>query len=115
MKTKLLDFCAASDEVFFAGRLILVGRLKKPLDYSGLKIEGIELLAPKENNKFKDGLEHAEFVTKLPLPEFLEKHKNIDFKLDAYAREINPELIVKFSDCAAKFHAQSLLEVRGIK
>jgi hypothetical protein len=69
-------------------------------------------LAPKENNKFEEDLEHAEFVIKTTLEEFMKKHKDINFNLDAYSREENPELIINFKKCAAKFHTQSLLEVR---
>jgi len=114
IKKKLTDFCVSLSDEIFAGRPILVCRLKDPLAYSEFKIAGIEVLAPKEYNKFKEGLEHAEFVIKTTLPEFLEKHKNINFNLDAYNREDNPELIIEFENCAVKFHTQSLLEIRKI-
>ena len=114
MKDGLLGFSHSYSDKVFNGRKILVCRLKSPLVYGEFSIAGFELLAPKENNQFKEGLEHAEFVTKISLPEFKEKHSNIDFNLDAYDREDNPELIIEFEDFAAKFHEQSLLEVRGI-
>lgn len=114
IKNELLDFSELHDDKVFNGRKILVCRLKQPLIYKNCSIAGLELLAPKENNKFKDGLEHAEFVTKIALPEFRKKHSDVDFNLDAYGREENPELVIKFKNCAAKFHAQSLLEIRKI-
>lgn len=114
IKKELIELSEASSDKFFNGRRILVCRLKTPLVYGDFSIEGIEVLAPKENNKFKDGLEHAEFVTKSTLEEFREKHHDVDFNLDAYDREENRELIVNFESCAAKFHEQSLLKVRGI-
>jgi predicted metalloenzyme YecM len=114
LKKLLAEFCEAYSDKEFAGRPVLICKLKTPLSHGGFKIEGIEVLAPKENNKFKEGLEHAEFVTKILLAEFLEKHDDIKFKLDAYDRRENPELILEFENCAVKFHEQSLLEIRGI-
>ena len=114
VKNKLIGFSKTYDEKMFNGRLIFVCRLETPIEYGRFSIEGIELLAPKENNKHKNGLEHAEFVVKTTLPEFRKKHGDIDFDSDAYGREENPELEVKFECCAVKFHEQSLLEVRGI-
>lgn len=114
IKKELIELSEASSDKFFNGRRILICRLKTPLVYGDFSIEGIEVLAPKENNKFKDGLEHAEFVTKSTLEEFKEKHSDVDFNLDAYDREENRELIVNFENCAAKFHERSLLEVRAI-
>lgn len=98
----------------FAGRPVLVCKLKNPLIYGEFEISCIEVLAPKENNKFKEGLEHVEFVTKTNLEEFLETHKKIEFNLSAYGRKENRELIIDFKDCAVKFHEQSLLKVRGM-
>ena len=114
IKKGLLEFSQNYSDKMFGGRSVLVCRLKEPLSYYNFIIEGIEVLAPKGDNKFKEGLEHAEFVTKTTLLEFREKYNNISFNLDAYAREENPELIVEFGDCAVKFHTQSLLNVRGI-
>ncbi|MFZ2189056.1 MAG: VOC family protein [Candidatus Moraniibacteriota bacterium] len=114
IKKGLLEFSQNYSDKIFGGRPVLVCRLKKPLAYNSLVIESIEVLAPKRDNKFKEGLEHAEFVTKTALLEFREKHNNIPFNLDAYAREDNPELTVEFKNCAVKFHTQSLLQVRGM-
>lgn len=114
LKNELVGFSESFSDKDFNGRKILVCRLKMPLVYKNFSIAGLEVLAPKENNRFKEGLEHAEFVTKITLPEFREKHDSIDFNLDAYNREANRELIIGFENCAAKFHEQSLLEVRNI-
>jgi predicted metalloenzyme YecM len=114
LKKGLVEFYEAYSDKEFAGRPVLVCKLKEPLNYGEFKIEGVEVLAPKKNNKFREGLEHAELVTKTTLPEFLERHKNIKFNLNAYDRKENPELIIEFENCAVKFHEQSLLKVRGI-
>lgn len=113
-KKELLGFSKFHDESMFRGRLISVFRLEDPLVHGHFAIDGIELLAPKENNRYREGLEHAEFVTKTTLPEFREKHHDIDFDLKAYSKEENPELVLDFGSCAVKFHAQSLLELRKI-
>ncbi|MCK9379275.1 MAG: VOC family protein [Candidatus Moranbacteria bacterium] len=114
VKNKLVHFSEAYNEKIFNDRLIFVCRLKMPIKYGKFSIKGIELLAPKENNKHKNGLEHAEFVIKTTLLEFQKKHSDIEFNLDAYDRKENPELEVEFKDHAVKFHEQSLLEVRNI-
>lgn len=99
-------------EVIISGRPIAVYRLKEPLVYGNWKIEGLELCAPKEGSFHREGLEHAEFVTKKSLKDFLYDHENIGFNMSAYSKEENPELILEFEDCAAKFHTQSLLKIR---
>lgn len=114
LKNELIEFSEAYNEEFFGGRNILVCRLREPLRYNGFEVPGFELLAPKEDNEFVEGLEHAEFVIRGTLKEFKERHNDIDFNLDAYDRDVNPELIVEFDDCAVKFHEKSLLDVRGI-
>lgn len=80
IKERLADFSSARSDKIFAGRPVLICRIKAPIVYDGFSIAGIEVLAPKENNKFKEGLEHAEFVTRTMLPEFREKYKNIKFQ-----------------------------------
>ncbi len=77
IKKELLSFLKPYDEVKFVGRSILVGRLERPLTYQGFQIEGIEVLAPKESNSYKNGLEHAEFVINGTLEDFRKKYDNI--------------------------------------
>jgi predicted metalloenzyme YecM len=112
MKNKLKDFCSDFSEVQISGRPILVCKLKDQFIYNQYEIKCVELLAPKAGKQYENGLEHAEFVTKITLKEFLEKHKDLKFKMDAYEREINPEVKLIFSDCSVKFHTQSLSEIR---
>lgn len=114
MKNKLAEFSSAQSEVEISGRPILVCRLEDPLVYKDYKIYCLELPAPRAGASFKEGLEHAEFVINSTLPEFLEKHKNVEFNMNEYQKGINPGLIVEFDDCAVKFHTQSLLGIRGM-
>lgn len=114
-KQQIGNYAENLSEVMFGGRLISVFKLKTPIEYKDYKIDCIELMAPKENNTFKEGLEHAEFVISLNLADYHDKYKDIiSFNLDGYGREVNPELIVEFEDCAVKFHNQSLLKIRGM-
>lgn len=115
MKKELIVFSKKYNEKMFGGRLILICLLEKSIAYNNFAIDGFELLAPKENSAHKKGLDHAEFVIKTTLPKFQEKHSEVDFDLHAYDREENPELVLHFESCTAKFHTQSLLEVRNIK
>jgi uncharacterized protein len=112
MKAKLEKFSLNFQEVEISGRPIAVFKLLKPISYNEYKVNCLELPAPREGKFFKEGLEHAEFVIKNTFRDFLRKHKNIDFDMSKIEREINPELVIDFKDCAVKFHAQSLLEIR---
>jgi predicted metalloenzyme YecM len=113
-KKELIELSETCSEKFFGGRDILVCRLRESLNFKGFEIPGIELLAPKEGKFFESGLEHAEFVVKEGLDDFMKRHGDVNFDLRAFDRYVNPELVVEFEDCAAKFHEQSLLEVREI-
>ncbi len=113
LKREFQPFVSGSDEVMIAGRLISVFKLKEPVVYGSWIIYGLELCAPKENSRYKEGLEHAEFVTKCSLEEFMKKHQDIKFDMKAFEKEVNRELVFDFSDCTVKFHEQSLLELRN--
>ena len=113
-KRQLIPFCEKYNDKEFNGRRIFVCRFKEPLEYEDFRIEGLELLAPKMDNKFTNGLEHAEFVLSCTLEELLKKHPDIIFNMSAYNREENPELIIDFEDCAVKFHKVSLLHTRNL-
>ena len=114
VKKLLMPFFKIYSDKEFGGRNILVGRFEQSLIYGEFKIEGIEILAPKEGNVFRNELEHAEFVIEGILEDFRAKYDDIDFDLHAYGRDINSELCINFDDCAVKFHEVSLLDVREI-
>ena len=114
IKEVLLPFFKTYSDRKFGGRNILVGRFEESLVYNKFKIEGVEVLAPKEDNVFKNGLENAEFVIEGTLKDFRAKYSDINFDLHAYDREVNPELCIEFDNCAVKFHEISLLDIRSI-
>src|SRR6266567_985631 len=110
LKKELATFACDFKEVFYNGRNITIYKLKDPLKYKQWQIECLELFSPKENNKFEEGLEHAEFVTKDSLDEFMKKHSEIEFNMKGFSKETNRELIVEFENSVVKFHEQNLLE-----
>lgn len=112
IKKELARFSSNWSEVEISGRSIMVCKLSEPLVYKNNVIHCLEMAAPRAGKFFKEGLEHAEFVTKTSFSEFLEKHKDLNFEMKSYQREVNPELILEFDDCAVKFHTQSILEIR---
>lgn len=114
IKNEIIEFSEAYSDKIFNGRPILICRLKNPLIYGNFSIKGFELPAPKSGKIYKEGLEHAEFVTRIALAEFRDKHRKISFNYSAYDREENPELAINFGNCSAKFHTQSILEIRKI-
>lgn len=114
LKKEFEKITVTSSEATISGRLITVYRLKEPLVYGNWEVPGLELCAPKEGSFRKEGLEHAEFVTKDSLEKFMERHRDLSFNMKAFKKEVNRELILEFDDCVAKFHEQSLLEIRQL-
>ena len=110
-KGELENFGELRSENIISGRPIAIYELNEPLVYGEYIIKCVEIPAPKENKHYIEELEHAEFVIKISLKEFLEKYKNIDFNMSASEREINPEIIIDFGDCAVKFHEEGILDV----
>jgi uncharacterized protein len=114
LKKRLLVFGEVISEIIIRDRPVAIFRLDEPLNYNGMKISYFEILAPAQNDTFKEGLEHAEFVVNVPLPEFIKKYPSIDFILRE--KEINSELILKFPNSAnAKFHELPIDEVIGLQ
>lgn len=111
LKNKLSHFGALVSESTIRDRPIAKYKLFKPLKYKNYFIPVIELPAPAKDHHFPDGLEHAEFVVKEPLTKFIQKHKHLNFSTKSLDRPINPELTLKFKDCAVKFHPLSILAV----
>lgn len=100
---KLLDI------TMIQNRPIAIIKLTEPIKYQGFKIPYFELMAPKEGDKYDEGLEHAEIVVE-NLGKFKEKYPNLEFEFKE--RKINPELVLKFpNDANIKFHLKNIEEV----
>lgn len=111
MKDKLDKIGIKISENIIRNRPIANYKLKNNIIYKNFTIPCIELPAPAEGDNFKEGLEHAEFVTKIPLKKFLEKYKQLPFDTKGIAKERNADLILNFKSCAIKFHEQSIIKI----
>lgn len=97
------------------GRNIATYKLKSPVIYKGYKIPLVEVPAPKGGRSEVEGFEHIEVVIDISFDQLMKKHPEIDFDTKALSKELNPELVIKFDDCAIKFHHQSLDEIIKIE
>lgn len=93
------------------GRPISTFRLKQPVRYKQWRVDAIELPAPKEGTSPREGLEHVEFVLFDDLQDFLHKHDDKQFVMDAADRGINPEVGYKLPNYGVKFHLLNLTTV----
>jgi uncharacterized protein len=107
-KQELLAVGKLLGETQVNGRPISTFRLNIPVRYDQWRIDAIELPAPKEGVVTGEGLEHVEFVLFDSLDDFLKKHRDKEFKMDAATRGINPEVAFKLPSYTAKFHLLSL-------
>lgn len=105
LKHQLASRIAWMDESPVNGRLIAAYGLSEPLAVPGwqLPVRFLEIPQPKPNNKYAEGLEHAQFVTADRLSEFHKTHAELDFDTSGLANQINPLLELK-GDVAIKFH-----------
>jgi predicted metalloenzyme YecM len=108
LKKELKEIAELLSETIVSDRPIASYKLLEPLIYQDRKIFCLELPAPKENNMYKEGYEHAEFVIDINFEKFMQKHSNINFETKALEKKINPELVRKYSDHSVKFHHQTL-------
>jgi predicted metalloenzyme YecM len=92
------------------GRPIATFEFKEPLRTGGWRIPYLELPAPKDGSPYKEGLEHAEFVTIGDVGKFAEKHAGLPFDRAGMNKLINPELGLKLpaENLSVKFHEQPL-------
>ena len=94
------------------GRLISTYKLKRPIEFKKQKIYLIELPAPKFNNAYKEGFEHAEAVISDSFKKFMASYPRLKFDLSAADKKVNPEIRLKLAPgINIKFHHQSLEDV----
>lgn len=75
-----------------------------------MQISYLEILEPAQDNTYHEGLEHAEFVTNIPLSEIQQKNPSLPFIYKD--KKINAELVLKFpNDVNIKFHEKPIDEV----
>ena len=97
-------------KVIIRNREIAIIKLTKPLRYKDKTITFVELMEPADNDKFPEGLEHAEFVVNKGIEKLKKEYPTINFLF--IQRKINPELILKFKNGAnIKFHNSDIEKV----
>jgi len=90
------------------GRPIATFRFNEPIQHKQWRIDAIELPAPKAGSKYKEGLEHIEFVIFDDLKAFLDKYKDKPFEMRAANRGVNPEISLQLEEHSVKFHLLNL-------
>ncbi|MDO9183487.1 MAG: VOC family protein [Bacteriovorax sp.] len=93
------------------GRLISTFKLYEPIVYKNRKIYLIELPSPKSQHSYTSGLEHVEFVTKLPLEKIVEKYPQYSFEVFGIHKKINADITLKLGEYCIRFHNSSLEDV----
>jgi len=93
------------------GRNIATFKLNNPIEYKNRKIYLIELPAPKEEKNYKSGLEHIEFVTKLPLEKIVARYPHLAFETYGINKRINADVTLKLGEFSLRFHNLSLEDV----
>jgi len=93
------------NEVEINGRLIASFGLEEPLE-AGTQhsISYIELPQPKPGSEYSEGIDHVQFVTRLPLSQFHIKYQQLPFETKGLASELNPLLKLEGDDVSVKFH-----------
>lgn len=86
------------------------GELVREPIVGGRSISIIELIEPVEGTKPKSALEHAEFLVKTSLEEFIEKYSHLDWNTSKLNREEFPMLVLRLNEhLQVKFPRKSVL------
>lgn len=93
------------------GRPISTFKLNSPIIFNNRNIYLLELPAPKAKHSYKNGFEHAEFVSKEPLEKIMARYPQYAFEAFGIHKKINPDITLKLGDFCIRFHNQSLLDV----
>lgn len=97
------------------GRLISTFKLREPILFRKRSIYLIELPSPKSAHSYKSGLEHVEFVTKLPLQSIVDRYPQYAFEVFGIHKKINADITLKLGDYCIRFHNQNLEEVINLE
>ena len=111
LKNELQSFAELLIESEVNGRPIATFHLHEPFAIQHRSIYLLELPAPKKSKPVKEGFEHIEVVTPLPLTELQSLYSNLDVDDSGLAKTFNQELEIRLSSGAIKFHNLSLASV----
>lgn len=105
LKTELAKAAFLLSETEINGRLIAVYALDEPLAAGEQHaISYIELPQPKPGSKYPEGIDHLQFVTRLPLPTFRAQHEDISFDEKGLEHRLNPLVKLVGQSVSVKFH-----------
>ena len=105
VKQQLARVAILLNEVEVNGRLIAAFALEEPLRAGAQDaISYIELPQPKPGSQYAEGIDHVQFVTRLPLGYFHSKYRNIPFEEKGLASKLNPLLKLEGEEVSVKFH-----------
>lgn len=107
-KNELANMARLLGEAQINGRPIAVFRLNEPVHFQSWRIDTVEIPAPRDGVKTKEGLEHVELVLYDDKAIFLEKYSGKQFEMKAADRGINPEIVYRLPTYTVKFHLLSL-------
>lgn len=98
------------------GRNIATYKLHESIIYKKAIIDVIEVPAPKVNNRYALGFEHAEFVIAESFDDLIKEYSRLKFDVSGASKSLNPELRLSFDNgVSIKLHHQSLEEVIRIE
>jgi predicted metalloenzyme YecM/phosphoglycolate phosphatase-like HAD superfamily hydrolase len=113
-KNFLLNHGELLTEAPVNGRAICTFKLKAPFVVGAVKVDLLELPAPKSGSAYVTGFEHAEFVIKEDFKIFAALYPTLSFHSGGN-KLTNPELSLKTAKGQAKFHHASLDRVIEIE
>ena len=115
LKTEFLKEGYLIDEADVEGRRVVIYKLHQPIKFRNYLIPALELIEPKAGQNVKSGLEHAEFVLKVPFSEFMDKYPDLPWDTTTMDRKDFPHLKLKLDEnMVVKFHPKSILEMKTI-
>ena len=97
------------------GRPISTYKLTEPILFQGYIIPLVEVPCPKLDKETREGFEHIEFVIDCSFAEIQKNNPHCQFETKGMQKKLNPDLEIEFTDCAIKFHHQSLEEIINIE
>lgn len=110
-ETTLLAYGSLFHKSEHNGRIISLIVLDTPILFRNHQISLVELPAPKEDKRYPNGFEHAEFVVTEGLENFLHKYPNLPWNSKNIEKAINPDIKLVHEGISIKFHPYTLAHV----
>lgn len=111
IRDSLMPLCSEYLENEHNGRPILKAILKTPLQLAaGAEVSMVELMPPKPNKHYSDGLEHLGVVLGKDLSAFVEQHRSDIDEIQDQGPYCKPACIVLANGSRVKFYEYSLRE-----